>query len=299
MFKFFLLLLIIVIIYIFIKFNLKINNDLTIIQLNNPSKTILEENLNNLSPTIITNAMDKWNNFSLFTIDNLKKKNITAKIKLNKSLIEQEKTDTILTPANEFLNWISKNDSNQKETPKPNFYLSEDESFLKLFDLYNIFNDFANYYLSPLSIFKSYPIWIGSKGTRTGLHWDPEYRNIICQLYGTKKIYLFSPNQTQYLYISNKYDNGSKTSSVNFWNIDNKKYPLFSKAKYMEIILNEGQMLYIPKYWWHSCENQTTSVSISIRSYIPSDIITNFPNACLNIAHKMGFYKKNNCTCHI
>ena len=74
MFKFFLLLLIIVIIYIFIKFNLKINNDLTIIQLNNPSKTILEENLNNLSPTIITNAMDKWNNFSLFTIDNLKKK---------------------------------------------------------------------------------------------------------------------------------------------------------------------------------------------------------------------------------
>jgi hypothetical protein len=273
------------------------NNELTIIQLNNPSKDILEDNLNNLSPTIITNTMEQWNALSLFTIENLKKKNITKEIKLNKSIIEQEKTDNVLTPANEFLNWISKQPIN--EIPKNKFYLSEDETFLKLFNLYDTFNSFASYYLSPLSICKSYPIWIGPKGTKTGIHWDPEYRNIICQLYGTKKIYLFAPDQQKYLYTSNKYDNGSKTSSINFWNIDNKKYPLFSKARYIEIILNKGQMLYIPKYWWHACENQTTSISISIRSYIPSDIITNFPNACLNIAHRMGLYKKNNCTCHI
>ena len=109
---------------------------------------------------------------------------------------------------------------------------------------------------------------------------------------------LFSPEQSQYMYPSDKYDNGGITSSVDFWDIDQKKFPDFNKAQYMEIILHPGQMLFIPKFWWHACENMTSCVSIGIRSYVPSDLITGIPNICCFIGHKLGIYKKNNCTCH-
>lgn len=296
--KFYQIIIIIIVllfIVINVKYNLKVNNQLTILQLNNPSKNILEENLNIKSPTVITNSMNNWEDLPLFSPEELSKIKVSVDLKLNTTISEQQKTDLVVTPSKEFFKWLL---ANEDKEPSQKFYLSENDQLLKDFNLYQQFDKFANYYLSPMSVGKSYPVWIGCTGTKTGIHWDPEYRNIICQLYGTKKVYLFSPEQSKYMYPSNKYDNGGVVSSVDFWNIDQKKFPDFNKAQFMEIILHPGQMLFIPKYWWHACENMTSCVSIGIRSYIMSDFITGFPNACCFIGHKLGIYKKNNCTCH-
>ncbi len=294
-YKVIIIIIILILIFINIRYNLKVNNQLTILQLNNPSKNILEDNLNLKSPTVITNSMTKWDDLELFSPQKLSERNIKIELKLNTTISEQQKTDLVITSSTEFLKWIL---ANENREPSQKFYLSENEQFLRDFDLYQSFDKFANYYLSPMSIGKSYPVWIGTKGTKTGIHWDPEYRNIICQLYGTKKIYLFSPEQSKFMYPSDKYDNGGIASSVDFWNIDQQKFPDFNNTQYMEIILHPGQMLFIPKYWWHACENMTTCVSIGIRSYIPSDLITGIPNVCCYIGHKLGIYKKNHCTCH-
>lgn len=274
---------------------MKVNNNLEIIQLSNPGKDILEVELNKASPVVLTDCFNNWKDYSLFSLESLLNIDKTFDLKLNRSISEQEKTELIISSNKNFLDWIQKNIHKE---PKDKFYLSEDEAFLKKMNLYKTFDSFANYYLSPCSIKKDYPIWIGCKGTKTGLHWDTEYRNIICQLYGIKKITLFSPKQGKYMYPSNKYDRGGKTSSVDFWNIDHNKFPEFNKAKCIEIILHPGQMLYIPKYWWHCIENITTSISISIRSYIISDLMVGLPEYTNFFLHQMGLYKKNNCTCH-
>ena len=64
-----------------------------------------------------------------------------------------------------------------------------------------------------------------------------------------KKILLFSPEQKKYLYC-NKNNTESK---IDFW--DEKTYegyPLFKKGKYVEIIVKENQMVYIPYKWWYT-----------------------------------------------
>ena len=138
---------------------------------------------------------------------------------------------------------------------------------------------------------------MGGKGTKTGIHYDTDYRNLLCQVYGTKKIYLWNPNQKKYMYPSNKYDTSAVLSKVNFWDKkDYIKYPEFNKSNYIEIILHPGQILYIPPYWWHAVENINTNIAISIRTENPisylDKIITELPYYLL---HKSGIYNNKDC----
>ena len=55
-------------------YNLKTNNDINIIQIHNPSKNILEDNLRKKSPLIITGIVEKWNFIKNLYPENLKKK---------------------------------------------------------------------------------------------------------------------------------------------------------------------------------------------------------------------------------
>ena len=140
-------------------------------------------------------------------------------------------------------------------------------------------------------------MWIGPNGSKTGLHYDLDHINLLCQVSGKKKIYLFSPSQQPYMYVSNKYDPGAKLSMVDFWNQDLNKYPLFKEAQYIEVILNPGQILVIPPYWWHCVENIDTNVAVSYRLETPFSIITKIPESCKLILHKCGLFKTKNCIC--
>ena len=40
-------------------------------------------------------------------------------------------------------------------------------------------------------------------------------------------------------------------STVNFWNKNETAQEPFNKIKYIELILREGNILFIPKGWWY------------------------------------------------
>ena len=94
-------------------YNLKTNNDINIIQIHNPSKNILEDNLRKKSPLIITGIVEKWNFIKNLYPENLKKKKI--KIKLNNSVIEQNETKIIYKTLEEYFNWIKELEKNKNE----------------------------------------------------------------------------------------------------------------------------------------------------------------------------------------
>jgi len=50
---------------------------------------------------------------------------------------------------------------------------------------------------------------------------------------------------------------------VNLTSIDLVKFPDFEHAKFIDCILEEGQMLYIPPKWWHYVQSLTPSFSVS------------------------------------
>ena len=284
-------------------YNLKTNNDINIIQIHSPSKNILEDNLRKKSPLIITGIVEKWNFIKKLYPENLKKKKI--KIKLNNSVIEQNETKIIYKTLEEYFNWIKEleKNKNEKQIEKIvkekmlNVYYAENEQLLNDLNILNQVKEETSSLLPPFSLVNTYPLWIGHSHSRTGLHYDTDYRNLLCQIYGKKRIFLFSPNQSKYMYPSDKFDNGSVCSQVDFWNIDEKKFPDFNKSSYIEIILYPGQIISIPPYWWHAIENIGTNVAISVRSEPISTILSSFPSGMKTILHNIGVYKYNNCTC--
>lgn len=113
--------------------------------------------------------------------------------------------------------------------------------------------------------------WLGTGGTRTPLHYD-SYDNILVQIVGSKYIRLYGSDQTNSLYVVTQ---KSATDSVlrqgNFSAIDCEqedleKHPKVSQARYVELVLNPGDALFIPAGCWHYVRSLATSFSVSFKA---------------------------------
>lgn len=102
-------------------------------------------------------------------------------------------------------------------------------------------------------------LWIGPGSHVECLHYDTGDGTLI-QLHGSKKIVLFPPSQLHNIYPFPLYVHLLHGLKLRSWfsqvypeNPDLKTFPKFQEAllhKY-EVILNPGEILYIPAGWWH------------------------------------------------
>ncbi len=103
--------------------------------------------------------------------------------------------------------------------------------------------------------------WLGPAQTITPLHCDP-YFNLFCQIWGSKHIKLYSRQYAQRLYpFSNPFLRN--TSQVRVEKVDDKLFPDFSQIPYLECLLQPGEMLFIPKKFWHFVHALEPSWSVS------------------------------------
>ena len=86
------------------------------------------------------------------------------------------------------------------------------------------------------------------------------YRFLKVLVKGLKKIIIFNPEQEPNLYINKGHCN------LDFWKKDKTDVPNFYKLKYIEVILKDNQMVYIPYGWWYSEYNLSDTHSISSNS---------------------------------
>lgn len=274
--------------------------------LHKPSKVQFEKTVNMGIPVVIKEYMNEWGEFLSWTPKKLKKMYPNATIRVSQGISEQMGTNIKLmtiSDAVKSMKMIKNTNSkslNCKEYNQEFYYCNEDGFLLEQINKRNEFDIVTKNLDLPNHILKSYAVWMGLKGSKTGIHYDKDYRNYLCQIYGKKKIYLWSPNDTKYMYQSDKYEKCAGLSKINLWDIDNEtKYPLFNKAKCIEIILNPGEIIYIPSYWWHAVENITDNLAFSVRyENINSCIEKALIDMPLFFLHNIGLYKKNNCMCH-
>ena len=92
------------------------------------------------------------------------------------------------------------------------------------------------------------------------LHIDAMFLHTqITQLYGKKEFFMFSPEQTPYLYPR---EDKPKISSIkNIFNPDFEKYPLFKNAQVSSVMVNEGETIFFPTGWWHVTKMYGPSIS--------------------------------------
>ncbi|KAJ1421947.1 JmjC domain [Sesbania bispinosa] len=108
---------------------------------------------------------------------------------------------------------------------------------------------------------RSLNAWFGPAGTVTPLHHDPHH-NILAQVVGKKYIRLYSASLSEELF---PYSDTmlSNSSQVDLDDVDERKFPKVQDLEFVDCILEEGEMLYIPPKWWHYVRSLTTSLSVS------------------------------------
>ncbi|MBT2382472.1 cupin-like domain-containing protein [Streptomyces sp. ISL-11] len=99
-------------------------------------------------------------------------------------------------------------------------------------------------------------LWISHRGVFTQSHFD-ELENFNIALEGRKRFVLAPPGFREYYPRSLKQGFGDKSRVFDFDDVDRRRYPkLASKlAQRRELILEPGQMLYLPLGWWHQAES--------------------------------------------
>ncbi|MCA9263209.1 MAG: cupin-like domain-containing protein [Planctomycetales bacterium] len=174
-------------------------------------------------------------------------------------------------------------------------------------------------YLSVFSIFKAFPQlrsdvdfsilndhkvkhtvagWLGPKGTVTGFHIDWG-DNILAQICGRKLVYLAAPQETPNMYVSRKFDQGTTISDVDIDRYDEVQWPRFRQVQLIRIVLHPGQMLFIPRGWWHYVRSLDKSISVSNITFDWKGILGDaIPFRLLQKLHDWGLYRRP-CTCHV
>ena len=105
-------------------------------------------------------------------------------------------------------------------------------------------------------------IWMGSTGNLTKTHYDME-DNVNIQIRGRKEIILFPSTQLEELYPRSAWDYMSNFSRVEIETPDLSLYPRFSRATPLRAILEPGDFIYIPIYWWHQFYTLEASLNVS------------------------------------
>jgi lysine-specific demethylase 8 len=101
--------------------------------------------------------------------------------------------------------------------------------------------------------------WLGSGGTRSGLHFD-RFDNLNAQIYGRKSVFLVSPNQSGALY---PFPDNVEKSQVDPDKPQLDRFPRFRDILPHTAVLASGEMLFLPRRWWHHFQSLEPSINVN------------------------------------
>jgi hypothetical protein len=105
-------------------------------------------------------------------------------------------------------------------------------------------------------------LWLSANDTCSPLHRDwPE--NLYAQVFGRKRFLMVHRKETRRVYRRPFYSGVPNFSRINAENVDYERFPLFRDVPRIEFEVNAGELLYIPRMWWHQVRSLEVSASIN------------------------------------
>jgi hypothetical protein len=157
-----------------------------------------------------------------------------------------------------------------------NFYMVANNGNIEKTALRGLLEDIEIFpeYLDAQKVDGTTFFWFGPRGTITPLHHDP-VNLMFTQVYGRKVWKIIPPYYTHLLY-----NNRGVFSAVDCENPDYEKYPLFREVKIIEVVLNPGDVIFIPVGWWHAVRSLDVSISMSFTNFVfPNQYEWIYPNS--------------------
>jgi lysine-specific demethylase 8 len=105
-------------------------------------------------------------------------------------------------------------------------------------------------------------LWLGPARAVTPVHFDAAH-NLLAQIHGRKRLLLFPPAQSRRLYYPCLGLGHVNYSPVDVEAPDVKRFPLFEGATPLEVVLEPGEILFIPVRWWHHARALDATISLN------------------------------------
>lgn len=107
-------------------------------------------------------------------------------------------------------------------------------------------------------------LWLSSPEVALHTHFDQDH-NFFVQIHGRKRIVLFPPSASDWLYPYPRTHPLWHKSQVDFQRPVRSVFPDYDRAlsSALQVTLEPGDLLYIPPYWWHRVETLSSSASVS------------------------------------
>ena len=260
---------IVLFIYLHINFHLKVSDDLEVYEIEQPSKDKLEEICDLRQPVIFNYIVDGLINEC--NINKIQNTYGAFDIKV-RNVKEYDNTNELYLPLT--LNTavdVFRKDNEERYLSEKNIDFLEETSLIKNYQYNDIF-------LRPNSVSNCmYDFMFSSKGSKTHLKYELNYRNYYLVTEGKARLKLIPPKSSKYLYEIKDYDNFEFISPVNPWNVQPQFKADYDKLKSLDVTVTKGQIIYIPAYWWYSIEfSENTSIAVfKYRTYMNNVAILN------------------------
>ena len=85
---------------------------------------------------------------------------------------------------------------------------------------------------------------------------------------GRKRFTLFAPQDGSLLYPFPMFSRNSYLSQVDILKSDVAEFPEFHQAKPFDFVLEAGEVLYLPAFWWHQVQSLDVAISISFYRHL-------------------------------
>ncbi|WP_051872188.1 cupin-like domain-containing protein [Streptomyces sclerotialus] len=164
-------------------------------------------------------------------------------------------------------------------------HYSETISELLEFDTAKMFN-----YQAPLN---SANIWANYGGMRSRNHFD-DLENFNIQLEGRKRFVVMPPGFKNYYVRSALRGYANTSKSVRVDNVDLRRFPRIAAAlaERRDVVLEPGQMLYLPVGWWHQVD-AVDGLNININFWLYHRKMLRRPLMLADSLYKVAFRKVN------
>ncbi len=116
---------------------------------------------------------------------------------------------------------------------------------------------------SAFSTGETYYTFIGGSKSFTPMHNEVPC-NVFVQVYGRKRWVLYHPNDFLFLGVHAE-RRPHLYSAIHPDNLDDENFPYLKYANKIEIILEPGDILYVPPLYFHYVENLTDSISVAYK----------------------------------
>jgi len=174
-------------------------------------------------------------------------------------------TGTVMLSFEEWLERAQEAESKDVETPHYYFQLNSVGDKRWILDDVTDFRPVPSLFIADPKANRGINCRFGARGIIAEAHYDGG-RNFITILRGAKRYILLPPSECPLLYLWPKQHPEGRHAKADWSKLDLQQYPEMAKARATEVVIREGEVLYVPSYWFHYIISTTVTAQCNSRS---------------------------------